>query len=173
MLNQTLNSRWFANLLLIGFGLLLALALLRLHGTPLRYQEASSHTSPAQTPVPVARLPNLFTPESWARHPGETNTPGAFATTYFTPVTPPPPPPTTRKIELTYRGYYQPDAGDRRVFLQMDQALVVGVVGQLLTTNLFIADATMQTITFTNPPAQTNVLKLNTKQVIEVPLQVP
>ena len=37
--------------------------------------------------------------------------------------------------------------------------------------NLFVADATMQNLTLTNSAAQTNILVLNTKKPLEVPIQ--
>ncbi|NOS69076.1 MAG: hypothetical protein HOP33_04015 [Verrucomicrobia bacterium] len=42
--------------------------------------------------------------------------------------------------------------------------------GGRVTTNLFILDPGMQTLTLTNSAAQTNVIMLNTKKEVEVPL---
>jgi hypothetical protein len=169
MLSQTLKSRWFATVLHAGLWLLLALAVLRLRGTSPHFLETTSHTLAAQTPVPVARLENLFEPGSWPKPGNATNSPSPFATRHFIPSAPPPP--TTRKVELIYQGYYQTGEDAKHVFLNVDNGMVVSLVGARIATELFIADATMQTLTLTNLAAQTNVLTLNTKKVVEVPVK--
>lgn len=171
MLSQTLKSRWFTTVLHAGLWLLLALAVLRLRGTSPHFLETTSHTSPAQSPVPVARLETLFAPESGTKHAGETNSLSPFATRYFTPPVTPVVPPTTRKVQLTYQGFYQTGDDPKHVFLQVDSALVVSLVGGRIATELFIADAAMQTLTLTNLAAQTNVLTVNTKKIVEVPVK--
>src|SRR6266487_6441961 len=138
MLIQTFKSRWFVSVLHVGLWLLLALAVLRLRGTSPHFLETTSHTSPAQSPVPVARLEKLFTPESRPKPTGETNNPSLFATRHFIPPTPAPTPapPTTRKVELTYQGFYQTGQDPKHVFLQVDSALVVTLVGDRIATEL-------------------------------------
>jgi hypothetical protein len=169
MLTQTFKSRWFVSVLHAGLWLLLALAVLRLRGTSPPFLETTSHTSPAQSPVPVTRLENLFAPGSWPKTAGETNSLSPFATRHFIPPTPSPP--TTRKIELTYQGFYQTGEDPKHVFLQVDSALVVSLVGGRIATDLFVADAALQTLTLTNLAAQTNVLTLNAKKTVEVPVK--
>jgi len=169
MLSQTIKSRWFTTTLHAGLWLLLGVAVLRLRGTSPLFLETTSHTSPAQTLVPVARLENLFAPESWPRLGSQTNDSSAFATRHFIPPTPPPP--TTRKVEVTYQGFYQTVGDPKHVFLQVDGALVASLVGGRIATELFVADATMQTLTLTNLAAQTNVLTVNTKKTVEVPVK--
>ena len=169
MLTQTLKSRWFTSVLHAGLWLLLALAVLRLRGTAPHFLETTSHTSPAQSPVPVARLEKLFTPGPWLKPTSETNSPSPFATRHFIPPTPAPP--TTRKVELTYQGFYQTGEDPKHVFLQVDSALVVSPVGGRIATELFVADAAVQTLTLTNLAGQTNVLTLNAKKPVEVPVK--
>jgi hypothetical protein len=169
MLTQTFKSRWFATVLHAGLWLLLVLAVLRLRGTSPQFLETTSHTSPAQSPVPVARLDNLFVPGSWPKLAGETNRPSPFATSHFIPPTPAPP--TTRKVELTYQGFYQTGEDPKHVFLQVDATLVASLVGARIATELFVADAGLQTLTLTNVAGQTNVLTLNTKKAVEVPVK--
>ena len=169
MLIQTFKSRWFANVLHAGLWLLLALAVLRLRGTSPHFLETTSHTSPAQSPVPVARLEKLFSPGPWLKPTSETNSPGPFATRHFIPPTPAPP--TTRKVELTYQGFYQTGEDPKHAFLEVDSTLVVSLVGDRIATELFVADAAMQTLTLTNLTGQTNVLTLNAKKTVEVPVR--
>ena len=169
MLNQTLRSRWFTTFIQIGLWMLLAVALIQLGSTSPEYLETTSHTSPAQNPVPVARLEHLFDVLPGSKLSPVLGGTSAFATTYFVP--PAPPPPTTRKVEITYLGFYQTGDDPRRVFLKTDAALLVSAIGGQIATNLFVADASMQTLTLTNSAAQTNVLTLNVKKVVEVPIR--
>jgi hypothetical protein len=48
---------------------------------------------------------------------------------------------------------------------------MVAPIGARIATNLFIADATMQALTLTNLAVQTNILPLNVKQELVVPIQ--
>ncbi len=171
MLGQTIRSRWFVTTLHVGLWVILALALYRLRGTAPEYEETTSHTTPAQSPVPVARLESLFVPSALVSQRADTNSVNPFATRHFIPTVIPPPPPTTRKFEVTYLGFYQTEENPKQVFVQLDSALVVSAIGNRLATNLYVAEATTTNLTLTNPVPQTNVVKLNTKQVVEVPLQ--
>jgi hypothetical protein len=53
----------------------------------------------------------------------------------------------------------------------MDEALLVSTIGGQIATNLYVADVAMPTLTLTNTAAQTNVIKLNEKKVVEVPIR--
>ena len=169
MLNQTLKSRWFVTFVHVGMWTLLALVLIRLGGAPAIYLETTSHTSPAQSLVPVGRLDHLFDSVPGTNPAAAPGGQSAFATSHFVP--PVPPPPTTRKVEITYQGYYQTGGDPKRVFLKMDEAMVVSIIGAQIATNLFVAEAALQTLLLTNSAAQTNLLKLNEKKVVEVPIR--
>ncbi|MBP9902105.1 MAG: hypothetical protein KBH45_11640, partial [Verrucomicrobia bacterium] len=80
-------------------------------------------------------------------------------------------PPTTWKLELAYQGYYRTSDGPIYALVLMGEKLVPIPVGGRVVTNLFVVDATLRTLTLTNTIAQTNVIALNTKQVVEVPIQ--
>ena len=75
------------------------------------------------------------------------------------------------KVELTYQGYYRTGDGPRYALLRLGEKLVGIPVGGMVVTNLFVVDAALKTLTLTNTAVQTNVLTLNTKQVVEVPLK--
>ena len=169
MLNQTLRSRWFATVMHVGLWTLLAVALIQLGSASPEYLETTSHTSPAHSPVPVARLEHLFDAVPGSQPAAAPGGLSAFATTYFAP--PKPPPPTTRKVEITYQGFYQTGQDPRHVFVKIDAALLDSTIGGQIATNLFVADAAMMTLTLTNSAAQTNVLTLNVKKVVEVPIR--
>jgi hypothetical protein len=74
-------------------------------------------------------------------------------------------------VEITYLGYYETGNARRRVFLKMDEALQVCSLGDQIATNLFVSEAALQRLTLTNSAGQTNVLTLNAKKVVEVPIR--
>jgi len=180
MLSETLRQRWFSLCLQVGLWVLLLLALLGggRGGRLPQFQEAATRPGAVITPVPVARLKQLFA----VKHPAGISVNSAaldlFKTEHFVPALqpppaqplPPPPPPTTQKIELTYQGYYQTADGPKFALLKLGDKLVSIPVGGLVVTNLFVVDAALKTLTLTNTAVQTNLLNLNAKQVVEVPL---
>jgi hypothetical protein len=171
MLNQTLQSRWFTVALHAGLWLLLALVVLRWFGPESDIEPAEITSAAVPTYLPVERLTQLFTAEPRFDAAGATNRLSPFATRHFTPAAPPTAaPPTTRKVELTYQGYYEVSESVRRVFLQVDQKMVISPMGDQVVPSLFIAGADLQSLTLTNAAAQTNVLKLNTKTTLEIPV---
>ncbi len=169
MIGSTLKSRWFATTVHVGLWILLALTLLRLGGGSLPYVETLTHTAAPKNIVPVARLENLFEIRPTAGLDAAAAGPSAFSTTHFVP--PKPPPPTTRKVAVTYLGFYQTGEDPRQVFVQVDDALRVSPLGGQIATELFVAEAAVMSLTLTNAAAQTNVVKLNEKKIIEVPIR--
>lgn len=180
MLTETLRTRWFSACLLAGLCVLLLLAVLgggRGDHQP-QLQEAMTRPGAAITPIPVARLKLLFAVTNQS---GIVTNPAAldlFKTSHFLPALQPPvkplpapPPPTTQKVELTYQGYYQTGDGPKFVLLKLGEKLVRIPLGGLVVTNLFVVDAALKTLTLTNTAVQTNILNLNAKQVVEVPLK--
>ena len=169
---QTLRGRGFAVCVHAGCWLLLYLALTGLRGRTPDLHEIRSDTAAAQSPAPVARLEKLLSADVWPKRVFETNALNPFLTRHFIPpAAPTPPPPTTRKIELTYQGFYQTSDGPKQAIVKLGDAFLVAAVGGKLTANLFASEATMQSLTLTNALAQTNLLLLNTKKEIEVPIQ--
>jgi len=180
-LNDTLRSRWFAIGLHASLWLLLVVAIVGSgfgRHVP-RYQEAQANPAAVFSPIPVAKLKNLFAQTDSSELAVASGKLDLFTTTYFVPRTPPasappapaPPPPTTWKVELAYQGFYRTGEGPKYALLRVSDKLVRIPVGGMVVTNLFIVDAAMQSLTLTNTAVQTNVLALNVKQVIEVPLK--
>ncbi len=171
-LTQTIRSRGFALCVHAGLWLLLYLAVTHLNGKAPDQPQTSSYSAPAQTPIPAAQLENLFLAAQATKPPGFTNAFNPFYTRYFVPPTAPPPPaPTTRKIEVTYQGFFETTGSLRRAMVKLTEGFFTVRIGAPLATNLFVADATMQTLTLTNLSGQTNVLRLNTRQELEVPIK--
>ena len=170
---QTLRSRWFAACVHAGLWLLLYLAVTRLGGQAPTFHESDAFTTPPESPAPVAKLEELFSPRVWPKPMASADLANPFVTSHFVPapVPPPPPPPTSTKVELTYLGFYQTASGPKQAVVKLFNTFVVSPIGACVASNLFIAQATMQTLTLTNPAARTNMLTMNKMQEIEVPLR--
>ncbi|HEV2209152.1 MAG TPA: hypothetical protein VG167_10285 [Verrucomicrobiae bacterium] len=171
-LMQTLRSRWFVTCVHVALWLVLYLAVVHADGHAPHFGEAPAGTVSTVNAIPVAKLDALLSPTQWTSL-SDQNTPNPFFTRHFVPPPSPAPPPpaTTRKIEVTYEGYFQTEDGPKRALVKLGDEFVSAKVGGLLTTDLFIAEATMQTLTLTNHAARTNLLLLNTTNQLEVPLK--
>ncbi|HWX22342.1 MAG TPA: hypothetical protein VN578_20775 [Candidatus Binatia bacterium] len=169
---HTLRSRWFTLTVHVGMWVLLYLSATQLGGKAPDLRETNSFAAPAQSPVPVAPLESLFTPAEWPKGPAETNALNLFFTRYFVPpASPTAVPPTTRKVQLTYQGFYQTGDNPRQAILKVAEGFTATRVGGMVTANLFVAEATMQAMTVTNLTGQTNLLPINVTKEIEVPIK--
>jgi hypothetical protein len=168
-ITRMLRSRWFAAGVHACLWLLLYVAVMKLGGKAFDFQEADSSANLAQSPVPVAPLERLFAADVWPKTLVDTNALNPFFTRHFFP--PQPSPPTTRTIELTYQGFYQTGDGPKHAIFKLGEAFIAAPVGAKVATSLFVADATMQALTLTNPVAQTNIVPLNVKKEIVIPIQ--
>ena len=173
IVKRTLRNRWFVTGVHAGMWLLLYLAVAGLGGKAPDFRDMQGVTSPPHSPAPVAGLEHLFSPGVWPKSLNATNALNPFFTPYFIPPAPPapPPPPTTRKIEVTYLGFYQTGGGPKNTIFKLGDAFMVAPIGARIATNLIIAEATMQALTLTNLAAQTNIVPLNTKKELVVPIQ--
>jgi hypothetical protein len=173
IITRALRSRWCVVGLHAAFWFLLYLAVTNLGGKAPDFREADAVGNPPQSPAPVAALARLSSQGLRPQALSDTNALNPFVTRYFVPPAPPapPPPPTTRKIEVTYQGFYQTGEGLRQTIFRLGDAYVVAPIGARVATNLFIAAATMQAMTLTNLQAQTNIVPLNAKREIVVPIQ--
>jgi len=167
---QTLRSRWFAVAVHVGLWFLLFLAASTFGGKSPPYRDSVALTAPAQSPAPVTKLERLFSP-GWPAILKNTNMPTLFFTKHFIPPpTPPPPAPTTRKVEITYRGFYDAEGSPRQVFVKLADEFVLKPVGAHVTTNWFIGPATFDSLSLTNLAGLSTLLPLNSKKEIEVPI---
>ncbi|MCX8091145.1 MAG: hypothetical protein N3I86_09495 [Verrucomicrobiae bacterium] len=174
MIRDVLRSRWFAATVHVAAWLLLLFILLHAGGRHPLYREARYDPTAVSSLVPVARLEGLLAAPNVAGT-NSTSAPAArsvFDTTYFIPQTaPPPPPPTTRKVELTYLGFFRTGEQTPRALIRFGDALASVPVGAPVVTNWHIAAVTTTSLTLTNSGAQTNLCALNAKLVLEIPLQ--
>ena len=180
MLSETLRSRWFSGCVHAALWLLLFRVVTDIGGKRPAFQEARPDPSAVFAPVPVAKLEKLFVTSKPSaslapvsgKDDGWVAGQNPFDTTHFIPqTTPPPPAPTTRIISLTYQGFYQTGDGPKRALIRYGDAVVNVAVGTSVATNLFVAHVTATNLTLTNAVAQTNVLALNTKKEIEIPIR--
>ena len=169
IIKRALRNRWFVVGVHASLWFLLYLILTHLGGKAPDFREANAPANPPQSPAPVAGLERLFLPGIWPKSVVQTNLLNPFYTLYFVPL--PPPPPTTRKIEVTYQGFYQSSEGTKQIGFKLDEAFKIAPIGAQIATELFIADATIQALTLTNVAAQTNIVPLNAKKEIIVPLK--
>jgi hypothetical protein len=173
MLSEILRSRWFSGCVHAGLWWLLLLVITGIGGKRPQFRERPDPAA-VVAPVPIAKLENLFAPVGRPKPVVEAGSRNPFDTTHFIPqTTPPPPAPTTRKIELTYQGFYQTGDSPKRALIRFGDALVTIPVGGSVATNLHVANVTAMTMTLTNSAiaGQSNVLALNTKKEIEIPIR--
>ena len=157
LLAHLLASRWFVMVVHCALWGLLYLTVANLSGTAPRFRDGRATSPPRSSLLPADAIGGCFSTPLPV--PVDTNATNPFHTIHFQPrQAPAPPPPTTRKIELTYLGYYQTDTGLRQAIVQFEGAFLVSSVGSKITANLFAADDRMQSLVVTNPAAQTTSL---------------
>lgn len=168
---RAIRSRWLAISTQVGLWLLLYVAVMGLRGKPPEMREADGTSPPPPRPIPVGRAVQLMNRSSWPQITPATNTTDPFFTRHFIPPPKPaPPPPTTRKIELVYLGFYVSDGSKKQTMVKMGDTFLVSPLGSKVTGNLFASDATALSLTLTNTTGQTNLLPLNVKKELEVPI---
>jgi hypothetical protein len=171
-IGKSLRSRWFVVAVHLGLWLLLYLTLTNVGGKAPDLHEADDASGQAQSPVPVARMDALFSPPNPFANLVKTNLLNPFYTRHFIPSQPPtPPPPTTKKIELTYQGFYETEGSKKQTIVKLAETFLITSIGSKVTANLYAAKADMQALTLTNSSAVTNILPLNIKKELEVPIQ--
>ena len=169
---QFLRGRPFAIGLHVSLWILLGLVIFRIGGKAPDFRDADSVSAPTQTLAPVARLGSLFTSTQWPAPMSFAEGSSPFFTRFFVPVpSPQPPPPTTRKIEVTYQGFYQAEGSPKNAIVKLADVYMVVPVGGAVATNYYVAEANLQSLTLTNPASQTTLLPLNAKKEIEVPIK--
>jgi hypothetical protein len=169
IVKKAMRSRWFAACVHASLWLLLYLAVTNLGGRAPQVRDAEAVAAPVPGPTLGSGLERLFAPGAWPRLLADTNAANPFFTRYFIPAAQPPA--TTRKIEVTYQGFYQTGEGPKQTIFKLGDAYQVAPIGTRIAASLFIAEATMQALTLTNLAAQTNILPLNAKRELVVPIQ--
>jgi hypothetical protein len=117
---------------------------------------------------PMRWLDAMFSLDTLGQLAPLTNRITPFHTTYFQP--PPAKPVTTRKVELTYRGFYETAQGQKRAFVRVDDQVLVASVGAKLLGDLVVTDIALRTLVLTNGQAQSNRLEFNAGKLMEIPV---
>jgi len=172
LLTQTIRSRWLAIAVHLGLWLILILTLINLRSDLPNYRENTAFSTPTESLVPADRVAAIFSspakpvPIAWS------NAANPFFTQYFIPPPKPapPPPPTTRKVQLTYQGFFLGGEEMKHAIVRVATNFHFVQIGAQIDTNLTVVEATAQLLTLTNRAAQTNLLPLNVQTEIEVPL---
>jgi len=172
MVIQLLRSRAFAISIHVMLWLLLILCVINLGGTSPRFVEADTPSTVVNSPIPSARITNLFSADLWPDTLGSTNFQNLVYTRHFIPpVVPPPPPPTTKKIQLTYHGFFQTGDDPARAFLTVENKIVTEPTGAAAAPTWIIAEISAQSVVLTNAQSQTNIVQLNKSTAVAVPAQ--
>ena len=115
------------------------------------------------------RLPELFSPAALTDVARVTNAPLPFVTTFFQPP-PPPPAKKTRKVNLTYNGFFQTAGGEKRAYLMIDDKLAMlppgaSVVADVVISNILRTELTLLQAT------QAVVIPFRGSKEVEVPAE--
>lgn len=87
------------------------------------------------------------------------------------PPKPPPPPPATRKVEVTYRGFFETSARVRRAVIQVaDKQWIAGRGDKVLTT-FAVTEIELRHLSATNGTGGVVKLEFNKTVPIEIPAQ--
>jgi len=171
-ITKAIRSRWLAVITHGALWLLLYLAVMSFRGSPPPMHEGESVNNRIEKTAPVDKAEQLLAMKNWPQLTNLTNSVNPFFTRHFIPPpAQPPPAPTTKKIELVYLGFYTSDGSKRQAMAQLATNFLVAPVGSKVTADLFVADASFMTLTLTNSTSQTNILTLNVKKELEVPIQ--
>jgi hypothetical protein len=164
------KSLLLAVTVLVGAGVgLLLLARDSSRRAPTVLHIAAEDAAPATGPAPQ-RIQELFSPGALPRLGATTNGTNPFYTAYFQPP-PAPPPKTTRKVELTYQGFFETKDGSRQAFLRVGTNILTGTVGKKVIAEYAIAQIEHGTLTLTNGTSEPAVIGFRAKKELEIPVE--
>lgn len=87
------------------------------------------------------------------------------------PPKPPPAPPATKKVDVTYRGFFQTSAGVRRAVVLVADKQVLAGVGEKILADYLAAEIALRHLQLTNAAGKAVKLEFAKPQGIEVPAQ--
>lgn len=151
---------------------LLSLTLLRL-----RHDHAADAGAPVPTPLPSSHPAAGQTRQffGWASNLTWlplTNAGNPFFTLAIRPAPPPqppPPPPATKKVDVTYRGYFQTSAGLRRALVQVADKQVLAGLGEPVVADFTVLAIELRSLALTNKSGGSVSLVFRTNQSLEIP----
>lgn len=169
--NLTLLN-WSLAPVAVALLVLLSLALLRLRPGSLGDPDLVGLPLPPVPHPAAAQTRELF---SWAtavsRRP-LTNAGNPFFTLAIRPTPPPqppPPPPATKKVDLTYRGFFETSAGVRKALVQVADKQVLAGVGEPVVSEYTVLSIGLGQLALTNKSGAAVQLPFRTNQSLEIP----
>jgi hypothetical protein len=174
ILKKLENSHAFLAAILVGGLTLLVLVVSDLGGKLPNRTELKSRSNSTDVAMLVHKMEATISPATLAASHLTTNGVSPFYTTHFQPPAPPtktPGPvaakPSPKKIQLVFQGVYQTAAGEKKAFVKVGDAVVVGTVGTKVVSDWTISEITLRTLTLKNAVAQTNILEFKVAKEIE------
>ncbi|MBP7828069.1 MAG: hypothetical protein KA236_16155 [Verrucomicrobia bacterium] len=116
------------------------------------------------------RLKEMFAPATLTQLAPATNLPAPFATTFFQPP-PPPPAKKTRKVKLTYHGFFETAAGEKRAFVNVGGATTLLSLGAPVVSDLMISNIQRLELTLRRAVTQEVVIPFRGSTEVEVPIE--
>jgi hypothetical protein len=116
----------------------------------------------------------LFTPAALKSLAPATNLPAPFLTTYFQPPPPPPLDPNvkkTRKVSLTYNGFFETATGEKRAYVLVGGALALLPSGGQVISDLMISNIQRTQLTLKRAATQDVVVPFRGSTEIEIPAE--
>jgi hypothetical protein len=137
-----------------------------LPGLP-RFEPSTAATFPGPT---NSRLPELFAPATLAATFQATNLPPPFFTTFFQPP-PPPPKRLTRKVNLTYNGFFETAGGQKRAYITVGEKLELLSLGVPVVADVMISNIVRTELTLYQAGTQAVVIPFRSSKEVEVPAE--
>lgn len=121
------------------------------------------------------RLGQLFAPAALAVVAPATNLPAPFVTAYFQPPPPPPPPPPdikkTRKVTLTYNGFFETSSGEKRAYVLVGGASSLLTLGAPVVSDLMISNIQRTQLTLRRAITQEVTVPFRGSTEVEIPAE--
>jgi len=121
-----------------------------------------------------SRLVQLFAPAALTAVAPATNLPPPFTTAYFQPPPPPPPNPNvkkTRKVTLTYNGFFETSTGEKRAYVVVGGAMAMLPLGAPVISDLMLSNIQRAQLTLRRAVTQEVVVPFRGSTEIEVPAE--
>lgn len=174
ILKKLENSRAFLAALMVGGLALLVLVVSNLGGELPNRTELKGRSNSTDVAMLVRKMEATISPATLAASHLATSGVSPFYTTHFQPPAPPTKTPSAvaakpaaKKIQLVFQGVYQTAAGEKKAFVKVGDAMVVGTVGTKVVSDWTIAEIALRTLTLKNSAAQTNILEFKVAKEIE------
>jgi hypothetical protein len=155
----------------VAVGLLVSILLVRDLGGDLPGLPRFTPSTPPATLGPTDdRLKELFAPETLARLTPATNLPPPFVTAFFQPP-PPPPAKKTRKVTLTYHGFFETADGEIRAVVGVGGAPTLLSLGTPVVSDLMISNIQRLELTLRRAVTQEVIVPFRGSTEVEVPVE--